>query len=45
MDLPEGRVMGLRMDELKESIKLRGLLVNSMLCGDMVMAHLSRRIA
>jgi hypothetical protein len=33
------------MDELNESIKLRGLTVNSMLCGDMVMAHLSRRIA
>jgi hypothetical protein len=37
--------MRLRFEELNESIKLNGLTVNSMLCGDMVMAHLSRRIA
>ena len=37
--------MRVRLDELNEQIRLRGLNVDSMLCGDMVMAHLSRRIA
>lgn len=36
--------MRLRLDELNESINLKGLSVQSMVCGDMVMAHLSRRI-
>ena len=37
--------MRLRLNELNQQIKLPGLTVNSMVCGDMVMAHLSRRIA
>jgi hypothetical protein len=37
--------MQLRLDDLNDSIKLKGLTVNSKVCGDMVMAHLSRRIA
>jgi len=37
--------MRLSLDELDKSIKLRGLSVDSMLCGDMVMAHLCRRVA
>ena len=36
--------MKLSLDALNESINLRGLTVKSMVCGDMVMAHLSRRI-
>ena len=37
--------MRLDLDGLNESITLRGLTVKSMLCGDMVMAHLRRRVA
>jgi hypothetical protein len=37
--------MQLRLDDLNESIKLRGLTVNSMVCGDKVLAHLRRRVA
>ena len=37
--------MRLRLDDLNESIKLSGLNVDSMVCGDMVMAHLTRRVA
>jgi hypothetical protein len=37
--------MRLGLDDLNESIKLRGLSVSSMVCGDMVMAHLRRRVA
>ena len=37
--------MRLRLDELNESINLQGLTVNSMVCDDMVMAHLTRRTA
>ena len=37
--------MRLELGELNESIKLRGLTVDSMVCGDMVMAHLRRRVA
>jgi hypothetical protein len=38
-------VMRLRLGDLNESIKLKGLTVNSMVCGDMVLAHLRRSIA
>src|SRR5437588_9724165 len=37
--------MRLRLDELNEAIRLRGLTVDSTVCGDMVLAHLRRRVA
>ena len=37
--------MRLGPDALNTSIDLRGLTVESMVCGDMVMAHLRRRVA
>lgn len=37
--------MRLRMADLNESIRLRGLSVDSTVCGDMVMAHLRRTVA
>lgn len=36
--------MRLGMEDLNESIRLRGLAVDSMVCGDMVMAHLRRTV-
>lgn len=36
--------MLLQLDDLNEAIRLDGLTVDSMVCGDMVMAHLSRHI-
>ena len=36
--------MRLDLGDLNEAIKLRGLTVNSRVCGDMVMAHLRRRV-
>jgi len=41
----EEETMRLRFDDLNESIRLRGLSVDSMVCGDMVFAHLQRRVA
>jgi hypothetical protein len=43
--MTEGSAMRLRLDALNPSIDLRGLRVNSMVCDDMVMAHLTRRVA
>ena len=37
--------MRIGLDELNESISLRGLAVNSTVCGEMVFAHLRRRVA
>jgi hypothetical protein len=37
--------MRLDLSELNESITLRGLTVDSMVCGEMVLAHLSRKVA
>src|SRR5438876_451578 len=37
--------MRLGLDDLNESIQLRGLTVNSTVCGGMVLAHLHRRVA
>lgn len=36
--------MRLPLADLNESIKLRGLTVHSMVCGEMVLAHLRRRV-
>lgn len=36
--------MQLPLAELNESINLRGLTVHSMVCGEMVLAHLRRRV-
>ena len=37
--------MRISLGELNESIALRGLTVRSLVCGDMVLARLSRRVA
>ena len=37
--------MRLPFDRLNEAIRLRGLAVDSAVCGDMVLAHLRRQVA